>query len=123
MFRIINQDTIKVWEAPLSNWTAPTTAVVTNGGSYLVTLDNWASLGYGDNVFVVYSQQGHLLKQYALADFSPFPIDAYRRSISSLWWCCGIKPTTSQQIQLCFYDEEKNQKTGRYNLSTLQFEF
>ena len=121
MFRVENRDTTKVWEEKLINRVAPVYALVSTGGSYLVTFDNWASLGYGMDVFAVYDRYGYLLKRYSLDDFSPFSLNTYRRSISSLWWSCGAKLTASYMVEICFQDDNKQRKQRHYNLETLQF--
>lgn len=75
----------KVWEGRLSNYVAPVSALVSDGGDYFVTFDNWHSVGFGDNVVVVYGPGGRLVKKLALSDIvettSNLP-----RSVSSIFW-------------------------------------
>ena len=121
MFRLQGPDTVKVWEQQLINRVAPLSALVSNDGHYLVTFDNWASVGYGVDVLAVYDEQGLLLKRYTLDEFSPFPLNTYRRSISSLWWMCAARLTAPHQVEICFQNEKKEQKRRSFNLETLQF--
>ncbi|SDY88896.1 hypothetical protein [Hymenobacter psychrophilus] len=121
MFRLQGSDTIKVWEKQLINRIAPVSALVSTNGRYLVTVDNWSSMGYGVDVLAVYDVQGNLLKRYALEDFSPFPINTYWRSISSLWWNCGVEWQAPYTLDICFQDEQKQEKHRTYNLETMQF--
>jgi hypothetical protein len=122
MFRIENKDTIKVWEQKLINPHAPVTAFVSPKGKYLVTLDNWYSAGYGPDVFVVYNEKGELLKRYQLEDFSPFPINTYATSITSIWWRCGAEFLSQERLKVCFVNSDKKEKYKEYNLTMLEFD-
>ena len=42
-----------LWERPLLNEAAPVPALVSNDGAYVVTFDNWGSVGVGSNVVVI----------------------------------------------------------------------
>lgn len=75
------------WQRPLVNDVAPVTVLVANRGRWLVTLDNWHGLGYGDDVLVVYDADGRRLHQFALADLLPAEyIAGLPHSVSSLHW-------------------------------------
>lgn len=79
-----------VWEADLSNRVAPVSAVVAKDGQHVVTFDNWHSMGFGDNVVVIYGLKGKQIKKLGISDF----VDAglARRlplSVSSRWWGRG----------------------------------
>jgi hypothetical protein len=66
---------------------SPVSALVADGGAYVVTFDNWHSVGFGDDVIVIYDQNGKLLKSLSLADILPGEyVKALPRSVSSLWW-------------------------------------
>jgi hypothetical protein len=75
----------KVWESRLSNDVAPVSALVSDGGEYVATFDNWHSVGFGDDVVVIYGPGGKLVKKLALTDLvkttSNLP-----RSVSSIYW-------------------------------------
>ena len=111
-----------VWQENLINRIAPVAVLVANDGKYLVTFDNWGSLGYGVDVFVVYDQKGMLLKRHNLEDVSPFPINTYFRSISSIWWKCGAKFLDSKTIEIYFQDEDKKVESRKYNLVSLKIQ-
>jgi hypothetical protein len=77
----------KVWSVALSNEVAPVNALVSNDGQYLVTFDNWHLMGYGDNVVVIYGQDGKLIRKMSLEDiFSKAEIMRLPRSVSSIYW-------------------------------------
>ena len=75
----------KVWESRLSNDVAPTHAIVSDGGEYVVTFDNWHSVGFGDNVVVIYEPGGKMVRKMGLPDFVA-PDANLPRSVSSIWW-------------------------------------
>jgi hypothetical protein len=69
----------------LGNPIAPVRFFVTNRG-FLVTLDNWHNLGYGQ-VLASYGPDGKRRAAYALADlFTPDEIAAFSHSVSSIRW-------------------------------------
>jgi hypothetical protein len=75
------------WKVPLVNDVAPVTALVAADGRYLVTFDNWHSMGYGNDVVVIYDSRGVLIRQMSLADILPASWIAFLpRSVSSLRW-------------------------------------
>jgi hypothetical protein len=81
-----------LWERPLLNDVAPTKALVTSNGHYVVTFDEWHSVGYGPNVVVIYGQGGRVVRRIALNDFlSNEHIAGLPHTVSSIWW--GIGPS------------------------------
>lgn len=76
-----------VWQGPLVNDVAPVEALLSPGGRYLVTLDNWHFLGYGDDVIVIYGERGQRLHQLALRQILPSEyVAALPRTASSRHW-------------------------------------
>jgi len=75
----------KVWERRLSNDVAPIGALVSDSGEYVITFDNWHSVGYGEDVVVIYGRGGKMVKRMALSDIVP-PNAHLPRSASSIWW-------------------------------------
>lgn len=76
-----------VWDVPLVNDVAPVRALVANDGAYVATFDNWHSLGFGDNVVVLYRGDGSLVRTMALADILPEDyIRALPTTAGSMWW-------------------------------------
>lgn len=77
----------QLWRKPLVNDVAPVSALVSDVDGSFVTFDNWHSMGWGDDVIVIYAGSGALKKKLALtdimseADFNKFP-----RTASSIWW-------------------------------------
>ena len=76
-----------VWDRPLVNEVGPVSALVSDAGDYVVTFDNWHSVGLGDNVVVLYDARGMVIRSLALTDIVPENYAAaLPRSVSSLWW-------------------------------------
>ena len=111
-----------VWKQDLINRVAPTAVLVSNDGRYVVTFDNWSSMGYGVDVMVVYDHQGYLLKRYNLEQISPFPINLYTKTISSLWCRCETAFTTPNQLSICFLTQDRRTQIRLYSLAELAFE-
>lgn len=88
----------KVWESRLSNDVAPVAALVSDGGEYVVTFDNWHSVGYGDDVVVIYGGGGQLMRKMGLSDIVP-PNTPLPRSVSSIWWG-GMHYIDEKNLQL-----------------------
>ncbi len=69
----------------LENPIAPVHFLVTDRG-YLVTLDNWHNVGYGQ-MLVAYTSAGKRVASYALKDlFSKDEIESFSHSTSSIHW-------------------------------------
>jgi len=78
---------ITVWSGPLTNEVAPVDALITDGGRYVVTFDNWHSTGYGPNAVAILDGHGHVIRSLALKDIvSDDYIYALPHSISSIVW-------------------------------------
>jgi len=76
-----------VWGMPLANMVAPVSAKVAADGRYVITFDNWHSIGHGENVIVIYDAAGEIVRTMALSDFLPKDyIAAFDRSVSSVYW-------------------------------------
>lgn len=72
---------------PLVNEVSPVSVVVSNNGDYFVTFDNWHSVGYGDDVVVIYRADGALVKKFGLEELlTEGDIETFRRSVSSMSW-------------------------------------
>lgn len=75
------------WNEPLQNPLSPLTVLVSDGGWRVITLDNYYTVGFGDEVVVFYDENGKLLKKYSLEmllqekDMARIP-----RTVSSRWW-------------------------------------
>lgn len=81
-----------VWKAPLANLIAPTDALVTNDGRYVVTFDNWYGTGHGENVIVIYREDGSLVRSMMLTDLVPdFYMATLSHSVSSIHWRDGAE--------------------------------
>ncbi len=76
-----------IWEARLVNDVSPVSVLVPNNGKYVVTFDNWHSVGRGDNVIVIYGAEGKLIRNFALTDLiSKRHFRQLPKSVSSTRW-------------------------------------
>ena len=76
-----------VWQGPLVNDVGPPAVLLADGGTFLVTFDNWHSAGYGDDVVVIYDRHGNLVRKYSLEQLLPKNyVEHVPRSVSSRWW-------------------------------------
>ncbi|UOQ69185.1 hypothetical protein [Hymenobacter volaticus] len=114
LFHRVHQDLVPVWRHELVNPFAPMQALVSNDGRYVVTLDDWYQPGYGENVVVVYDQQGTLRKRATLETLSPYPLDQYRLSITSRWWRCHARFVDNTTLELCFRNELGGKTSKEY---------
>src|SRR5687767_23204 len=70
----------------LVNEVSPLSALVANDGT-IITFDNWHSVGYGDDVVVIYRSDGSLVRKFGLADLvEDEDIPQFSRSVSSMQW-------------------------------------
>lgn len=122
MYKVTEGEDSLIWEKKLINRVAPVTAIVSNDGKYLVTFDNWHSMGYGVDVMAYYNEKGDLIRRHMLEDISPFPINTYEISISSIWWRCGQEFIDNQRISICFVDENEIIEKRTYNLTEQKIE-
>lgn len=78
---------VKVWEKPLVNEVSPVSALVANGGKYVVTFDNWHSVGHGDDAIVIYGGTGSLVRAMAVSDIVGADyVKALPHTVSSFSW-------------------------------------
>lgn len=71
---------------------------------------------------VVYNENGDLKKTYSLSDISPYPLNDYLISISSIWWSSGARYIDNERVEIVFQTEKKESKTRIYNTNLLEFE-
>lgn len=75
------------WEQGLVNRVVPTNALIANDGAYLVTFDNWGSVGMGPDVVVIYRRGGELVRKLSLEQILPAEyVRHLPRGYSSIWW-------------------------------------
>jgi len=89
------KDANGVWQMqhqfPLRNEVAPVKAGITNDGKYLVTFNDWHSMGYGENVVVLYRSDGRHIRHLSLADLmTESDISKMPHSVSSIHWLKGF---------------------------------
>jgi len=122
LYRVNGADSVAIWKRPLLNRICPVYAIVANDGSSIATFDNWYSTGYGVNVFVVYNEKGDVKSTYKLDEISPFPLNDYMGTISSLHWNLGNKYIDNERIEITFGTKQDKQKKRIYNTKYLKFE-
>lgn len=72
---------------PLVNEVSPVDLAISDRGDYIVTLDNWHSMGYGDSVVVIYRSDGRVVRQFALDELvAESDIQHFAHSVSSIDW-------------------------------------
>jgi hypothetical protein len=93
-----------VWAVTLTNPTAPAEVMLSNGGRYLVTFDNWGSVGYGNDSVAIYTHDGMVGKKishYSIEQLlTKAELQNVRQTVSSRWW---------REHSHCFLDEEGGQ--------------
>ena len=122
LYRIKGTDSVLIWKRTLLNDVCPVNAIVADDGSSIVTIDNWYSKGYGVNVFVVYDENGNAKRTYKLEEISPFSLNDYLMSISSIIWYDKVEYIENDKIELVFETRDKRTKIMIYNTKELEFE-
>jgi hypothetical protein len=102
-----------VWSGPLVNDVSPVSALVSASGDYVVTFDNWHSMGFGDDVVVIYGGDGRLIRSLALTDILPEAyVGALPRSVSSLHWSGEHRIEGGRLILQVRVPEENDEPAG-----------
>ena len=65
VFKWHNGNSVLQWRTSLSNALCPCYAWISDDGQYVVTVDEYPRLGYGENVVAIYAKTG-LIKRYSL---------------------------------------------------------
>jgi hypothetical protein len=96
----------------LVNLASPVKAIVANDGKSVITIDDWYSKGYW-HTFVVYGEGGELIEDFKLQDISPFPLEQYFFSISSIHWGGDMKYLDNDRVEI-FFRNEKGEEQKEY---------
>lgn len=126
LYRISNSDTIEVWNKPFINPVSPVNAVVANDGKSVVTIDDWYNAG-SKHTLVVYGEEGELIEDFTLEDITPFPLEQYSRSISSIHWGGRVKDGNVQYLDnerlvISFRNAKGEERKRIFNIETGKFE-
>jgi len=121
LYHILNSDTIEIWNKPLINLTSPVNAIVANDGKSVVTFNEWGWLGLTRTI-VIYGEMGELIKEISLEEISPFPIEQYLRSISSIHWGGHGAYLDNDRVEISFHDKNDEVRTRIYNIKKGVFE-
>ncbi len=89
-----DRSTKSLWARMLINDRAPVSVYIADSGNYVVTMDEWHSVGRLP--VVIYGENGHLINVLSLRDLGVEADAHVRQSASSYWWdensvtCFGI---------------------------------
>lgn len=121
LYRISNSDTTQIWNRYLVNFTSPVKVLIANNGKSVVTIDDWGMAGY-KHTMVVYGETGEVIKDFDLEDITPFPIEQYSRSISSISWGGYGEYLDNDRIEMHFQNELGEKKKRIFNITSIKFE-
>ncbi len=121
LYKISNLDTIEIWNKPLVNKESPVNVIVADDGKSIVTFDNWHWIGRS-HTMVIYGQNGNIIRDYELKEISPFPLDTYLHSISSVFWGCKGKYIDNNRVEVCFENENNEILKRVFNIELKEFE-
>jgi len=122
LYRIKQSESQLIWKKILLNDHCPVRVIVANDGSSVATVDNWYSSGYGVNVFVVYNENGEAKRTYKLEEITPFPLNDYMMTVSSLLWNVGFRFIDNERIEIVFQTRNNFQTKRVYNVKSFVFE-
>lgn len=96
---VTNEKVKKNWSKNLVNDLSPLGALIHDEGKFVVTFNDYAFLGYGENVVVIYDDTGKLIKRFSLTDIiNQEDIWDLTHSVSSIWWMGRHTIIESQNI-------------------------
>ena len=85
-----------IWRKPLVNKVSPESALVSAADGSFVTFDDWGRSGYGENVVVIYSGKGDLIRKFALGDLmTKAQVEKLPHTIGSIRWGAKQKRLSS----------------------------
>ena len=93
VFEIKDSERVLLWKCEMSNKYAPTEVYTSDDGRYVVTNNEWGSIGYGDCVMAFYNKDG-LIKKHSVESILHLPegiderklYDLMPHSVSSRYW-------------------------------------
>ena len=121
LYRISKLDKVEIWNKPLVNFISPVKAIVANDGKSVITIDDWHSKGY-EHTFVLYGENGKLIKDFELKDISPFPLEQYLHTRSSIHWGGNVEFLDNDRVEILFRNEKGEEQKRIFNIKTRIFE-
>jgi len=126
LYHILNSDTVEIWNKPLINLWSPADAIVANDGKSVITINDWGSRGY-QHTLVIYGEDGELIEDFKLEDISPFPLEQYPRSITSIYWSGlwqngNVGYLDNDRIEIYFRNRKGEEQKRIFNIKTRVFE-
>jgi hypothetical protein len=109
----------KLRQISLANPIGPVDVLVNNEG-WIVTLDNWHNMGYGE-IIVVYDNAGIKRQSYTLdAIYDAEAEGKFERSVSSIWWRCGAMLPIINGERLVLWDALGGRLTVEFTKGKLE---
>ncbi|ATY33648.1 hypothetical protein CVN68_18150 [Sphingomonas psychrotolerans] len=105
----------RIWSRALVNDVAPVDALVSDGMDYVVTFDNWHSIGYGDDAIVIYDIANGGVRTFSVEKllgtdyFAALP-----HSVSSVQWR-GDKRIEGGQLVIDVVVPDESRSMGHEN--------
>jgi hypothetical protein len=121
LYRVSSSDTLEIWNRPLVNAQSPVQAFVANDGKSVITIDDWHQKG-SIHTFVVYDESGELNREFELKEISPFPLEEYYRSISSIHWGGSAKYLDNNRVEILFVNKDGIEAKKIYNVKDRGFD-
>lgn len=110
----------KLREVALANPIGPVDVLVNNDG-WIVTLDNWHNMGYGE-IIVVYDNAGVKRQSYTLDGIYGAEAESkFERSVSSIWWRCGALSPIVNGERLVLWDALGGRLTVEFAQGELEY--
>jgi len=121
LYHFSNSDTTIIWKKYLVNITAPCEIIVSNDGKSIVSIDDWFSRGT-KHAMVIYNETGEAIVDFTLKEISPFPLDAYERTISSIWWGGRAEYLDNERVKIYFRNQYDDVKERIFSIIHKYFE-
>jgi hypothetical protein len=121
LYHLSSLDTTIIWKKLLVNFTAPCEIVVSNDGKSIVTIDDWFSRGTKHTI-VIYNETGEVVVDFTLKEISPFPLNEYEITISSIWWKGRAEYLDNDRVKIYFRNKNDNVREKIFDIVNKNFE-
>jgi len=119
--RLVSRAGNLLWERKLVNAVSPVSALVSAGGQFVVTFDNWNSGGIGPDVVVIYGSSGQVIRALSLGDIiGPQRASTLPRSISSRWWAGEHRFESEEILLLSVLAEGSDFRSGQPQFESIR---
>ena len=121
LYHVSNSGTTIIWKKHLVNFTAPCEIVVSNDGKSIVTIDDWFSRGT-KHAIVIYNETGEVVVDFTLKEISPFSLNEYEKTVSSIWWRGRAEYLDNDRVKIYFRNKNDDIKELVFNIIDKKFE-